>query len=160
MEQPIFVSPGVYRGARPSSDSDFILLKQLDIRTILNLESGFYERLFSHRNHEFLASVKNRMISLHLNMSNFLPPTTNEIYSAIQVLTDPKFGKSYVHCLHGVDRTGVICAAYRCLVQNWELDKAYQEMVNYGFHRWFYFWWKPFMMKSIKSLKGIKYEQA
>ena len=44
-----------------------------------------------------------------------------------------------IHCLNGSDRTGVVAAMYRIVLQNWSKEEALNEMVNggYGFHRVF-----------------------
>lgn len=41
-----------------------------------------------------------------------------------------------VHCRHGADRTGVICALYRMLFQGWSRDEALAELTqgSFGFH--------------------------
>lgn len=42
-----------------------------------------------------------------------------------------------IHCYHGADRTGLLCAAYRMLVENWTVEEAVQEMVlgGFGYHQ-------------------------
>lgn len=42
---------------------------------------------------------------------------------------------TYIHCLHGEDRTGLVVALYRILVQGWTVKRAKQEMYDNGFHR-------------------------
>lgn len=46
-------------------------------------------------------------------------------------------GKSVlVHCLHGADRTGIIIAMYRIVLQGWSISHAKEEMIqgNFGYH--------------------------
>jgi protein tyrosine phosphatase (PTP) superfamily phosphohydrolase (DUF442 family) len=38
-----------------------------------------------------------------------------------------------VHCWHGSDRTGVVVAAYRIVLQGWSNDRAIDELKNGGF---------------------------
>ncbi|HEX7917405.1 hypothetical protein [Rudaea sp.] len=38
-----------------------------------------------------------------------------------------------IHCWHGADRTGVVCAAYRMVVQGWSKADARAEMFDGGF---------------------------
>lgn len=38
-----------------------------------------------------------------------------------------------VHCSHGADRTGLVCALYRIHFQNWEKEEALAEMLEGGF---------------------------
>ena len=42
----------------------------------------------------------------------------------------------FVHCLHGSDRTGVMCAVYRIFFEGWTKNEAIREMTEggYGFH--------------------------
>jgi protein-tyrosine phosphatase len=44
-----------------------------------------------------------------------------------------------IHCWHGSDRTGIVCAAYRIVFQDWTPAAALDEMVNggYGYHAMF-----------------------
>src|SRR5579883_2797635 len=42
-------------------------------------------------------------------------------------------GPTLIHCWHGADRTGVVCAAYRMAVQDWSKDDARAEMFAGGF---------------------------
>ncbi len=41
-----------------------------------------------------------------------------------------------IHCTHGADRTGVMIAAYRVVVQGWSKPEAEREMIRggYGYH--------------------------
>ena len=41
-----------------------------------------------------------------------------------------------VHCLHGADRTGTMCALYRIAIQGWSKEDALKEMTEggYNFH--------------------------
>lgn len=44
-----------------------------------------------------------------------------------------------IHCYQGSDRTGLFCAAYRILQQNWSKEQAIAEMVRGGFgYHWVY----------------------
>ena len=41
-----------------------------------------------------------------------------------------------VHCWHGADRTGMMCAVYRLAVEGWTKEEAIEELTEggYGFH--------------------------
>jgi len=55
--------------------------------------------------------------------------------SPSRVLTAMASGTpTLVHCLHGNDRTGVLCAFYRVLVQGWSRARAWDEAILQGFH--------------------------
>ena len=49
-------------------------------------------------------------------------------------------GPVLVHCHHGADRTGLICALWRILYESWSRQAAIDELIEggYGFHPiWF-----------------------
>ena len=53
------------------------------------------------------------------------------------VLEDLAFaarGNCLIHCEHGQDRTGMVCACYRMLIQGWTYRAARAEMDAMGFH--------------------------
>ena len=54
----------------------------------------------------------------------------------LKVATDPKRQPVFVHCQHGADRTGTMCAIYRLVEQGWSKDEAIREITDggYGFH--------------------------
>ena len=58
----------------------------------------------------------------------FVSPVLKEIISSNK--------KVYIHCLHGSDRTGFMCAAYRMVVQGWTADEAVEEYTkgSFGYH--------------------------
>lgn len=132
---------GVFRGPRP----DPAILAQLvvrKVRGILDLESGFYELWTRERDQEeFLARACN-LEHYHLGLSDITPPTLPELLVAHGVMKDfLARGGVYVHCLHGVDRTGVVCAAWRVWERKWSVDDAVAEMLAKGFHKRWYAWW-------------------
>jgi len=59
----------------------------------------------------------------------------SNIVAALKVLTRSK-RSILVHCRHGSDRTGVVVAMYRMVVQGWPRDKAIAELNDpaYGHH--------------------------
>lgn len=58
-----------------------------------------------------------------------------DIVAALKVLTRAK-KPVLVHCWHGSDRTGVVVAMYRMVVQGWPREKAIAELNDpaYGHH--------------------------
>jgi protein tyrosine/serine phosphatase len=121
------IAPGLLRGAQPTPDC-LRLLKEAGVKTIINL-----------RNEEILVSQEAwQAKQLGLNYVNvpldvFTKPTPSAIQQFLAAATNPNNQPVYVHCLHGEDRTGTMCAIYRINQQHWPVDKAYEEMVHYGF---------------------------
>lgn len=130
-------------------------LKNLGIKTILNLETGVYDfvegELYTEDQRAGMAGIG----IIHLKLSDFLPPSAADVKDALAVLTSPLKTPVYVHCLHGVDRTGFVCAAYRVLVQNWPVENAVAEMKSLGFHTpipyFFWVWRFRYLMKTLKG---------
>lgn len=58
-----------------------------------------------------------------------------EIVSALRILVSAE-KPVLVHCYHGADRTGVVVAMYRMVVQNWTRERAIAELLEpkHGHH--------------------------
>jgi len=59
------------------------------------------------------------------------------LYTPIQIVIDAAgfIGpNTFIHCEHGLDRTGLICAVYR-VMSGWSKERAEQEMLTLGFHK-------------------------
>jgi protein tyrosine phosphatase len=87
-------------------------------------------------------------------------PEKKEIVRFLQIVSNPKRTPVLVHCLHGADRTGTMCAVYRIAVQGWTKDEAIREMTEggYNFHPAFdnlLEWIMALDMQSIKKAAGI-----
>ena len=68
----------------------------------------------------------------HINMVSFYP-VRQDVVSFLKIVTDPNRTPVFVHCQHGADRTGTMCAVYRVAVQGWSKDQAIEEMTQGGF---------------------------
>jgi hypothetical protein len=55
----------------------------------------------------------------------------------LRIVINPGRTPVLVHCQHGADRTGTMCAIYRVAVQGWTKEEAIREMAEggFGFHR-------------------------
>jgi hypothetical protein len=87
-------------------------------------------------------------------------PERKEVIRFLQIVTDPGRTPVLVHCQHGADRTGTMCALYRIVVQGWTKEEAIQEMKEggFGFHGvWINLsnWINELDMASIKEDAGI-----
>jgi protein tyrosine/serine phosphatase len=51
-------------------------------------------------------------------------PEEEEMIKVLQILMDPNRTPVFVHCQHGADRTGLICAAYRLVICGWTKEEA------------------------------------
>lgn len=136
----------LWRGARPKSLTE---LKDLGFERMIDLEAGF-ANLFSDDQYEKDCAIWGRFLSKawFSKWSDFFPPSSGRISLVVLIMTYST-DKLYVHCLSGVDRTGVAAMAYRVRVQGWTFDEAHAEWVKLGRH-WRFWWWKYFLKKSLK----------
>jgi protein tyrosine/serine phosphatase len=62
-----------------------------------------------------------------------------DVIAFLRLAVDPQRQPIFVHCLHGADRTGMVVAVYRVVVEGWSKEEALREMTlgGYGFHEQF-----------------------
>ena len=51
----------------------------------------------------------------------------------LQIVTDPQQAPVLLHCYQGSDRTGMLTAMYRIVVQGWTKEAAIEEMKEGGY---------------------------
>lgn len=117
------VSDKLTRSGQPNREG-LRILKTNGARTILTLRTrlGWEERLMAR--HLGLASV-------HVPMSGVRSPTYTQLDLAVAVIRGSR-GGVHVHCRRGIDRTGVVVAAYRMVEQGWEPAQAAAEARRHG----------------------------
>ncbi len=143
------VSPKLWRGPRPS---DLLPLEIRSIATIISLQEG-WDEIFLHKLYAEDEAARIASIELiHVRLSDIWAPSAAQVKLCLQHILSAK-GRVYIHCKHGVDRTGFICAAYRVIQQGWSIEQAILEWRAMGFHRWFYFWWESAFRRVIKELE-------
>jgi len=129
------VSERLYRGAQPS-DEGFLKLKELGIKTVINLRAD-----------DALALVeKAKVEGLGLRYYNVaLPgmsaPTDEQVARVISIIDEPESGPIFIHCRRGSDRTGTIVALYRISHEGWTIEQALMEAKHHGLS------WVEFGMK-------------
>lgn len=122
------VDDGLYRGAQPNARG-YRALAELGVKTIVNL------RRF-HRTDR--RDVPEGIDVVDLPMRALVdsdPPSDDEVRRFFDVVLDPARRPVFVHCAHGKDRTGTMCALYRIEVDGWTPEAAFAEMKELGFHR-------------------------
>jgi len=119
------ISDSLYRSAQPSA-AGMKSLKTMGIGTIVNLRSFHSDRD---------EIVDTGLVYEHITMKAW-HPEEKEIIRFLQIVTNPKRGPVLVHCQHGADRTGTMCALYRVAVQSWSNEEALNERMEggFGFH--------------------------
>ncbi len=118
------VTPELWRGAQPTAEG----LRELDrigVRTVLSLRAFHADDLPADAHFEYeRISFK----SWH--------PEDEDVVRFLRIVTDPARQPVFVHCQHGADRTGMMCAIYRVAYCGWTKDEALAEMTEggFGFH--------------------------
>lgn len=144
------VSDTLYRSAQPSAEG-MRNLKAMGIETIVNLRSFHSDR----------DKIKGTGLAYeHIYMKAWHPEEEDAV-RFLQIVTNPKRAPVLVHCQHGADRTGAMCAIYRVAVQGWSKEEALKEMTEGGFE--FHGIWQdlvPWMdaldIEGMKKRAGIR----
>ncbi len=125
------VGPEMCRGGQPT-ERGLKLLKDAGVKTVINL-----------RNEGGMNAIEEHMVArIGLNyafvpLSPFKTPSPEDIELFLEVARDPDLQPVFVHCLHGMDRTGTMVFIYRMETNQLSYERAYQEMLACGFHEEF-----------------------
>lgn len=143
------VAPNLYRSAQPTAGG-MKELKRIGVATIVNLRSF-------HSDRDEIG--KTGLGYEHIYMKAW-HPERKEVVRFLQIATNPKRTPVLVHCLHGADRTGTMCALYRIAVQGWTKKAAMKEMRGggFGFHTVFENlpkWIEELDIESLRKDAGI-----
>ena len=119
------VNDGLYRGAQPTAEG-IKELEKLGVKTIVCLRDN-------HSDKELIGDAK---IAYELIPMKTWDIDGDDVVRFLQIATDKSRRPVFVHCQHGSDRTGTMCAAYRVVVDGWPKQQAIDEMKNggFGFH--------------------------
>ena len=121
------VSGDLYRGAQPTPEG-FRELKRLGIRTVVNLRA-----LRSDRDELEDAGAAAAGLALEHISFKAWHAEDEDVVRFLKIATDQAKTPVFVHCQHGADRTGTMCAIYRMAVQGWSREDAIREMTEGGF---------------------------
>ena len=147
------VSDDVYRCAQPTLEG-IGNLKAMGIRTVINL-CAF------HSDRDMLKNTGLGYENIHM-IAWPLIPEEKQVIRFLTIVTDSKRTPVLVHCQHGADRTGTMCAVYRIVVQGWTKEEAIKEMTDggFGFHRvWgnnLIQWINDLDIDKIRKTAGVK----
>lgn len=119
------VSDVLYRGAQPD-DEGYATLKAMGVTTVVNLRG-------SRSNQE---QIERAGLKTVLVASDAWGMSDQNVAAFLKTVSDPSAQPVFVHCRHGADRTGTMCAAYRIAIQGWPKGEAILEMTRggFGFH--------------------------
>ena len=119
------VTPFLYRGAQPSREG-FARLSKMGVDIVVDLRGD--------RKGERTTVTKLGM--QYEPISWFcMRPKDALIARFLTLVRDNPRKKIFVHCTTGIDRTGMMVAAYRMVNQGWTANEAMAEMKAFGFSR-------------------------
>lgn len=120
------VAPGLYRGGQPD-EQGIQWLRARGIRTVVNLR-----HYHGDTEGELVRAAGMRYV--HIPLESTDAPEPEQVARFLEVVRDAGAHPIYVHCLHGVDRTGAMIAVYRIEEQGWSNSDALAEMEHFGAH--------------------------
>jgi protein tyrosine/serine phosphatase len=123
------INSDLYRSAQPTAIGMEQLRQQMGIKTIINL------RTF-HSDADEIGSTGLLNERLHLKAWHI---EDEDVIKVMRILANKENGPYLIHCQHGADRTGLMCAMFRIIYQGWTKEGAIDEMVNGGYvfhHEW------------------------
>jgi len=136
------VDAKLYRSAQPTAEG-MTNLVALGIKTVVNLRDN-------HSDSDEIGALPLAAHRIEIFTGN---PKVEQVKAFLAIMDDTNAVPVLVHCQHGADRTGTMCALYRILRQGWETEEAIREMKDggYGYHSiWFNL--PPFVRKTAKQL--------
>ena len=116
------MTPTLYRSALPDS-SAVPLLEQLKIGTVINF--------LPESDASWLKAPGIRQVQLSYRTNHV---DDSDVLAALKAIKEAEAnGPVLMHCKHGSDRTGLMAAMYRVVVQGWSKEDALNEMTLGGF---------------------------
>lgn len=117
------VSDRLYRSAQPTSEG-MANLAAMGIKTVVNLRDR-------HSDLDEIGDLPLKTRRIDIFTAHMKDEYVKEFLS---IVDDTSNTPVLVHCQHGADRTGTMCAMYRILRQGWTPDEAIEEMKNGGYN--------------------------
>jgi protein tyrosine phosphatase (PTP) superfamily phosphohydrolase (DUF442 family) len=136
------LTPDVYRSEQPTRQG-FEEIRKRGIKTIVNLRD-------KHSDAPLVEGLGFNLVDVPMTAWGFSEEDIVKALKAIESAPKPVL----VHCQYGADRTGVVMAMYRIVVQGWTKKDALAEMTKggYGFH-WL---WHPNIPAFIRKVDAAK----
>ena len=116
------VSKDLLRGAQPNAEG-MKSLHGMGIKTIINLRA-----VHSDRDEIGRLPLEYEHISVKAWHAE-----DEDVIDFLKIVGDTKNLPAFVHCQFGADRTGLMCAVYRIIIQDWPKEEAVTEMTEGGF---------------------------
>lgn len=123
----------LYRSGQPSARQLATIVRRRHIHTTVNLRGAdaFGKDKRAVDEVEFAKSHGLRYVNIPYSDSS----AQAQIAEFLTLVADPANRPVLVHCARGIERTGVMIAAFRMKMQGWSLAQALAEMEQHGYRR-------------------------
>lgn len=116
------IDDNLYRSGQPTR-AGFANLEAMGVKTVVSLSL----------NQDDIDLASGTLLRLYLVPLNPVFIDKDQVARALSILGNRSQGPYLVHCRHGSDRTGLICASYRIAYHGWSVEDAIDELVNGSF---------------------------
>ncbi len=119
------VSEDLFAGGEPTTEG-FRQLKAMGVKTVINLR-------FFHDDGRRIAGTDLAYEEIPMNTWH---TEDEDVVRFLKLLANRNRAPFFVYCRHGADRSGLLCAVYRIVIQGWTKNEAIAEMTQggFGFH--------------------------
>jgi protein tyrosine phosphatase (PTP) superfamily phosphohydrolase (DUF442 family) len=122
------VTPQIYRGGQPD-DNGLQQLKCLGIQIVVNLRHA--NESAQPAEGDTVKKLGMEYVSIPSGCRN---PQDENVAQFLRLVQEHPDKKIFVHCEFGIDRTGLMIAAYRIAEEGWSQRRALAEMRANGFN--------------------------
>lgn len=119
------VTPNLYRSAQ-FTRKGIPSLEKLEIKTVISFRHFYSDK-------KMLKNSPIQLVNIPMDAWDKTDELEPSVINALRLLNDESQGPFLVHCQHGADRTGLVIAMYRIVLQGWTKENAISEMVHGGF---------------------------
>ncbi len=116
------VDEKLYRSAQPTAEG-MTNLVALGVKTVVNLRDN-------HSDSDEIGGLPLEAKRIEIFTGNI---KVSQVKEFLAIMDDTNAVPVLVHCQHGADRTGAMCALYRVARQGWDVEEALREMKKGGF---------------------------
>jgi len=118
------VTPKLFRGGQPT-EKGYEKLKRMGVGIVVDLRLSGKE---TEKQDVTKAGMQFVAIPWHC-----LYPRDHVFAKFLELLRENPDKRVFVHCRYGVDRTGMMVAAFRMAMQGWSAEEAAGEMRKFGY---------------------------
>jgi hypothetical protein len=119
------VDNGLYRGSAPSPKDVQMLKDKYGVKKIVSLDQNCADTI---SNTCKLLGIKQVVVDLNGDKQTLIDLLKHDLKDLLI-----NGGPTFVHCRHGKDRTGLVCAMYQCKYQGKDPEAAIAEAKALGF---------------------------